>query len=133
MQLQARRGTCLLFDMETLVGGIEALYRTMARDHNRGRTPRPEVANLDAYLEAGIEHDHEAREMLAVADYHELYKSKLTRRHLVRPMPPDRRLWTAQDIAFAESEPVKQAKPRSRRKVARKTPTVAKRRGTRAK
>jgi predicted O-linked N-acetylglucosamine transferase (SPINDLY family) len=132
-QLQAQRGTCLLFDMETLVGGIEALYRTMARDHNRGRTPRPDVANLDTYLEAGIQHDHEACEMLAVADYHELYKSKLRRRHLVRPLPPDRRLWTAQDIARAEGEPVKEAKPRTKQKTKRKIPTVAKRRGTRTK
>lgn len=129
-KLQGGHNTCHLFDMETLVGCIENLYRTMACDHNKGRTPEPDLINLNAYLEVGIEQDHEEREMLAVADYHGLYKSKLARRHLARPMLPDQRLWTAQDIAVVERDTFKRAGPSSKSAVRYKIQTAARRRRT---
>jgi len=64
--------------------------------------PRPNLANLDAYLETGIALDHEHQELLAIADYEGLYKTALERRHLSRPMNADGRLWCDADIAAAE-------------------------------
>ena len=102
-KLEAGRDRCILFDTNLLVARIEELYRWMAREHNAGRTPTPELANLESYLEAGIEHPHEDIEMLAVADYHGIYKAKLALRHLARPLPPDNRIWSSGDIALAEA------------------------------
>jgi tetratricopeptide (TPR) repeat protein len=102
-KLEESRDRCVLFDTGLLVGRIEELYRWMAREHNAGRTPVPDLANLDAYLEAGIEHPHEDAEMLAVADYHGVYKAKLALRHLARPLQPDNRLWSSGDVALAEA------------------------------
>ncbi|MGD0193218.1 MAG: hypothetical protein ABSD74_20980, partial [Rhizomicrobium sp.] len=102
-KLEAGRDSCTLFDTHLLVARIEELYRWMAREHNDGRTPVPDLANLDAYLEAGIEHPHEDIEMLAVADYHGVYKAKLAHRHLARPLQPDSRIWSAGDIMLAEA------------------------------
>jgi hypothetical protein len=78
----------------------------MASQHQKGRTPRPNLANLEAYLEAGIDHDHEKEEVLAIADYHGLYQQKLTRQHLARPMRADDRLWTNEDILRAEGNSI---------------------------
>lgn len=114
-QLEANRDTCDLFNMEKLVSSLEDLYATMVVDYQQGALPRPDLTNLDVYMKAGVDHDHEGQEILAIADYHGLYKAKLARRHLARPIPPDGRLWTSQDIALAEGEPPvsePQARPR---------------------
>jgi predicted O-linked N-acetylglucosamine transferase (SPINDLY family) len=100
-KLEAERGRCRLFDTDLLAARIEDLYRTMARAHNKGLTPQPNLVNLDAYHEAGTDFDHEETEMLTVADYRGFYKAKLAERHLLRPMQPDHRLWTADDILCA--------------------------------
>ena len=105
-RLEAGRDTCLLFDTEKLVGALEALYRGMCAEHQRGATPRPDLTGLDAYLAVGIDHDHEAQEMLAAADYHGFYRAQLARRHTARPIPPDSRLWTADVIATVEKPAV---------------------------
>ena len=51
----------------------------MVVDHQQGALPRPDLANLDIYMKVGVDHDHEAQEMLAIEDYHGLYKAKLAR------------------------------------------------------
>jgi predicted O-linked N-acetylglucosamine transferase (SPINDLY family) len=101
-RLEIGRLNCTLFDTDKLVRSLEELYLKMCEDHRRGRLPRPDLANLAAYFETGIEMDHEAAELLAVPDYHGLYKAALARRHQMRPMAPDERLWTAADIAAVE-------------------------------
>ena len=101
-KLSGSRHTCQLFDTQKLVDRLEDLYRGMCSDYRQGRLPQPDLTNLDAYLDAGIEHDHETNEMLAVADYIGLYKAKLARAHLARPMRADNRLWTGADIAAVE-------------------------------
>lgn len=101
-KLEAGRHTCQLFDTDLLVRHLEELYRTMCLDHQKGRVPVPDLLNLDAYLEAGIEHDHEAHELLGMDGYREFYKAKLARLHLARPLQPDNRLWTRQDMARIE-------------------------------
>lgn len=100
--LRANRDNCLLFDMDRLVGCLENLYRDMCAEHQARSIPQPDLANLDCYFEAGIDHDHDRDEMLGTADYHGLYKAKLTRLHRARPIPADRRIWQASDIAAAD-------------------------------
>lgn len=101
--LKANRDTCTLFDTDKLTQSLEALYFQMCDDYRCGNLPRPDLTNLDAYFEAGIEHDHDAVELLTVADYHGLYRSRLANLHLTRPIPPDNRIWTEADIAAAEN------------------------------
>jgi predicted O-linked N-acetylglucosamine transferase (SPINDLY family) len=101
-RLKANRDTCTLFDMDTLTERLEGLYLEMCDDYANGRLPRPDLANLPAYFEAGIEHQHELVELQAVNDYHERYKAELARIHRIRPIAPDNRIWGAADIAKAE-------------------------------
>ena len=111
-KLEANRATCDLFNMELLVRRLEELYRQMAAQHQAGKTPRPDLTNLEVYLEAGVTEDHEARELRAVADYNELYLAKLRQRHLARALPTDRRLWTdleAAELDRAPNEPAELA------------------------
>jgi predicted O-linked N-acetylglucosamine transferase (SPINDLY family) len=103
-QLRANRDTCVLFDMNVLTARLEALYRAMCADYCADRLPQPNLDNLNAYYQAGTEHDHDAVEMLAAADYRGLYATRLARRHLLRPMRPDGRLWTAADILKVEAK-----------------------------
>jgi predicted O-linked N-acetylglucosamine transferase (SPINDLY family) len=102
-QLEASRSSCVLFDTNLLARHLEALYRGMALEYARGGMPQPNITGLSHYLDAGVEHDHEAEEVLAIADYHGAYKARLARRHQVRPIAPDGRLWTAADIAAADA------------------------------
>lgn len=94
-RLQAGRATCDLFDMDKLAACLEALYAGIAGDHQRGERPIPDLANLDAYLKAAVEFDHDAEEMLAARpDYTARYLEKLASRHRGRPIRPDARLWS---------------------------------------
>jgi predicted O-linked N-acetylglucosamine transferase (SPINDLY family) len=108
-RLEAGRNTCCLFDTDMLVDRLEEVYRTMCSDHQKSGMPRPDLSNLDSYLEVGIGHDHENQELLGIADYHGLYKAKLARLHLARPMRADERVWTAKDIALVEGDTFRQA------------------------
>src|SRR6185437_11926656 len=105
-QLKANRDSCLLFDTGRLVGSLENLYRAMVEEYRQGAVPQPDLANLDTYFEAGIEHDHDAQEVLGIADYHDMYRTKLKRFHLARPLVPDSRLWRREDIAAADRRAV---------------------------
>lgn len=113
-RLEAGRASCTLFDMDLLVARLEDLYAGVAEDWRRGVRPRPDLVNLDAYFAIGVAQDHEAREMLTHPDYHGLYRRELARRHAVRPLQPDRRLWTADDIAAADAAPVLADEPPAR-------------------
>jgi predicted O-linked N-acetylglucosamine transferase (SPINDLY family) len=100
-RLEAGRATCTLFDMERLAADLTRLYQGMAADYRAGKLPRPDLANLDAYLEVGAGLDHES-EVAGAQDYAGRWSAALARRHRARPMPADRRAWTAADIAAAE-------------------------------
>ncbi|MFO1187154.1 MAG: hypothetical protein U1E87_06695 [Alphaproteobacteria bacterium] len=103
-RLRAGRETCSLFDTNLFVARLEATYRTMCREYQKGQLPKPDLANLSRYLAVGVGIDHEERELLAVADYHGIYAGKLSRLHRARPMSADGRLWTAEAVARAEKE-----------------------------
>ncbi|HWC62618.1 MAG TPA: hypothetical protein VG501_03280, partial [Rhizomicrobium sp.] len=114
-RLEAGRQTCTLFNTDLLVTRLEALYRQMAGEYQKGKLPQPNLANLESYLDAGTDHDHESEEMLAVEDYAGFYKTKLKELHLSRPMGADGRLWTEEDIALADAPPAL-VRPARRRK-----------------
>lgn len=101
-KLKANRDTCTLFDMDKLTSALEGLYFGMCDDYRNGRLPRPDLTNLPAYFDAGIEHEHELVEMQAQGDYHERYKTQLARIHRIRPIPADNRIWGPADIAKAD-------------------------------
>lgn len=104
-RLESGRNTCVVFDMDRLTSRLEDLYRHMAAEHRAGRTPQPDLSNLEEYLEAGLQFDPDQAEMLAAPDYHGLYRQKLRLRHLARPIAPDARLWTEAEIAEADRAP----------------------------
>ncbi|WP_421738733.1 N-acetylglucosamine transferase [Caulobacter sp.] len=101
-KLRAARDTCVLFDMDLLVRSVEDLLHEMVAEYQAGQRPTPDLTNLEAYLEVGIGLDVDEREMLTQSDFESLYKAALTRRHLTRPLRPDDRLWTDQDVAAAQ-------------------------------
>jgi predicted O-linked N-acetylglucosamine transferase (SPINDLY family) len=107
------RDDCVLFNTELLVRNLEDLYRRIAADHARGFLPRPDLTNLDDYLEVGLALDHDAQETGAIADYHDVYKSGLARRHRRRPLHPDQRLWMQADIAAVDTHPPTQQNSRA--------------------
>lgn len=100
-RLEENRSSCVLFDMDALVSGLEDLYAHMCAEHQAGRTPQPDLVNLEHYLDIGVGIDHEASEMLAQPDYDALYREKLAARHRRRPIQADSRLWTAADMEAA--------------------------------
>ncbi len=65
--LQANRDSCTLFDTGLLVGRLEELYRGMCEEYRMGLMPQPDLVNLDAYFEAGLDHDHDGEEVLAIS------------------------------------------------------------------
>jgi hypothetical protein len=64
----------------------------MWRDLKNGALPRPDLANLDVYLDVGSQLKHEEIEMQTVKDYEGLWREKLLARNKARPIPPDQRL-----------------------------------------
>jgi predicted O-linked N-acetylglucosamine transferase (SPINDLY family) len=101
-RLKAGRDTCVLFDMDLLVRSVEDLFHQMAAEHQAGERPRPDLSNLDDYLEVGLAADGDTRDMMVEADLDGLYRQGLARRHQMRPVRPDDRLWRAEDVAAAE-------------------------------
>ena len=110
-RLRAGRDSCTLFNMNLLTAKLETVYRDLCEAHRKGRTPQPDLTNLDSYFKVGIGFDHDAEEMLRVADYDGLYKAGLKKLHLSRPLAVDARLWTQADIAAADGPPAAATAP----------------------
>ena len=91
-RLRANRESCVLFDMPLLVRELETLYRKMWETCEQGRLPRPDLANLDVYLEVGGKAGHEGAGVQLIGDYHGWWSERLAARHGSRPIEPDRRL-----------------------------------------
>jgi len=90
-KLQAGRNRCVLFDMPLLVQSLEALYRQMWDQQQKGELPRPDLANLETYLEVGCQAQQDELEVQTLKDYPGWWRENLARRHQFRPIPPDRR------------------------------------------
>jgi len=95
--LEANRDTCVLFDMDLLAARLEELYGEMIAEHRAGQRPRPNLTNLATYLDIGLALDRDDREMQAEPDLEGLYRAQLARRHLVKAIPADGRLWEGGD------------------------------------
>jgi hypothetical protein len=91
-RLEAGRESCVLFDMPLLVRRLEQLYASVWRRFHAGTLPRPDLANVETYLEVGEAVDHEAIEVGAIEDYRGWWIARLLQRNAVRPVYPDRRL-----------------------------------------
>jgi predicted O-linked N-acetylglucosamine transferase (SPINDLY family) len=98
-RLRAGRDSCTLFDMPLLVRQLEGLYDQMWSDHQSGHLPRPDLRNLDAYLEAASSVQYDALETQTLPDYHRFWLQTLKRRHDHRPLEKDDRLLTADALA----------------------------------
>jgi predicted O-linked N-acetylglucosamine transferase (SPINDLY family) len=96
-RLLANRDHCVLFDMALLTKTLENLYDGMWADWSQGRLPKPDLTNLDLYLEIAAMGDHERQEYLTFSDedYDARFRAAIARRHLYAHVPPDRRLWPA--------------------------------------
>jgi predicted O-linked N-acetylglucosamine transferase (SPINDLY family) len=99
--LLAHRDGCVLFDTPGLTRGLEDLYAAMWADHRDGRMPRPDLTNLDAYLEVALGTDPETLEVQTLQDYEGWWRANLARRHRFRPLGPDRRLVADPDTLTA--------------------------------
>jgi len=91
-KLRSAREDCVLFDTPGLVRNLEKLYEEMWNDRKAGHLPRPDLRNLDAYLEVGRDVNHDALELQTITDYHGWWRNCLLRRHNARPIDPDNRL-----------------------------------------
>ena len=100
-RLRASRDSCTLFDTPSLVRHLEKLFAQMWEQFEKGEFPRPDLANLDVYLELGNQVDHEEIEVQSIVDYRSWWLERLARRHSFRPIAPDRRF--AQGMRFDSS------------------------------
>jgi len=91
--LRTERESCTLFNMPLLVRSLEALYRQMWSDFKNGALPRPDLANLDAYLEVGSQAAYDDIDVQIIEDYAGWWRQKLAKYNQFRPIPPDHRLF----------------------------------------
>ena len=91
-KLRGGKDTCTLFDMPLLVRSLEKLYDRMWQDYRKGERPRPDLSNLDTYLEVGIQDNYDDLEVQTIQDYHGWWREKLACRHKFRPIHSDCRL-----------------------------------------
>jgi predicted O-linked N-acetylglucosamine transferase (SPINDLY family) len=89
-RLRSGKGSCTLFDMPGLVARLEALYGEMWARCRAGDLPRPDLAGLEAVLDAGCEVQHEEVEVQAIADYRGFWRELLARRDAYRPIEGQR-------------------------------------------
>lgn len=97
-KLAASRDSCDLFHTTKLVQHLEALYEEMWKDFKSDNLPSPDLSNLDIYLEVGAEQlAPDTTEVQALEEYETLWLQSLKKRHKVRPIRTDSRLWTEEN------------------------------------
>ena len=57
-RLRKNRDKCLLFDTPKLVSSLEDLYEIMWADFLEGRTPKPDLRNLETYQDIAVTLEH---------------------------------------------------------------------------
>lgn len=105
-KLRAGRDASTLFDMPLLARHLEQLYGQMWAQCDNGDLPRPDLANLDVYLEVGTQVNHDDIEVQTIPDYQGWWLEKLAHRHRFRPVACDRRLVAATDVLARGSSQV---------------------------
>ena len=91
--LAGQREASVLRDIPALIRRLEALFRQMQGEAERGETPVPDLTNLDVYYEIGAELLQANIEFEDEAAYRRRYREKLAEWHDFAPLPHDTRLW----------------------------------------
>lgn len=94
-KLASHRDKSVLRDMNAAARRLEALYAEMRGALEANALPAPDLANLDAYYEIGLELDA-AREHLDDGAYAARYQARLAEWNRHSPLAPDTRLWRNQ-------------------------------------
>jgi predicted O-linked N-acetylglucosamine transferase (SPINDLY family) len=92
--LRAKRETCALRDIPALARRLEELFWQMQAESERGKTPVPDLSNLDIYYDIGLDL---VQDNIAFSDdrvYRQAYRDKLVEWHDYAPVAHDSRLWT---------------------------------------
>jgi predicted O-linked N-acetylglucosamine transferase (SPINDLY family) len=92
-RLRAARDSSVLFDIDRLVRALEGVYAEMAKREAQGRTPRPDLTNLEIYHEIGVKLDIEATNRLSRDAYMQAYRDALAEVDMHEPLAADARLW----------------------------------------
>ncbi len=92
-RLIANRDRCLLFDTPRLVSCLEDLYGAMWDSFRTDQLPVPDLTNLDAYHEAGLDLDVETSELLGDEAYETRFREALALRANTVQLVEDSRLW----------------------------------------
>ena len=95
--LKANRDTCTLFDTPKLVRHLEGLFETMWREYESGTLPRPDLVNMDVYLDIAVELHAAELDFASDQVFLDAYRQRLAHRHGFSPLPTDRRLWRDPD------------------------------------
>jgi predicted O-linked N-acetylglucosamine transferase (SPINDLY family) len=85
-RLRDGRDASTLFDMPGLVRHLESLYETMWSDYVCGKLPRPDLRNLDVYLELGSDPTRQSRDIASREEYEQMWLQRLQERHSYRPL-----------------------------------------------
>jgi predicted O-linked N-acetylglucosamine transferase (SPINDLY family) len=91
--LQDKRETSALRDIPGLARRLEELFWQMQGEAERGETPVPDLANLDAYYEVGAELLSVHAEFEDDSAYRRHYREKVAQLHDYAPLARDTRLW----------------------------------------
>ncbi len=94
-RLLAARETSVLFDTAGLARALEALFAGIARDIEADRLPRPNLVNLEIYLDIGVD---SLRDDAVPMTRHAMlarWQAALAARDAMSPLPSDGRLWPA--------------------------------------
>jgi predicted O-linked N-acetylglucosamine transferase (SPINDLY family) len=92
-KLKTEKESCTLFDMPLLVHNLENLFKQMWGDYKNGSLPRPDLTNLDVYMEVGSQTSYDDVDMQIVEDYAGWWKERLSKRDQFRPISHDRRFF----------------------------------------
>jgi predicted O-linked N-acetylglucosamine transferase (SPINDLY family) len=83
-KLTQQKDSCVLFDMPLLVRSLDEIYRQMWHEYLDGNLPQPDLANLDEYLEVGMELDQKVDTFAPIAERMDAYRKRLVQRRRKR-------------------------------------------------
>lgn len=92
-KLADAKSSCVLFDQAKLASAIADLYAQMIADYQAGNLPQPDLRNIDAYMQAALNYDHEGVEQSFATDYESAFQARLAAIDRRNPLAPDSRLW----------------------------------------
>ena len=93
--LQAGRDASVLRDIPALARRLEELFWYIQRQAEQGRTPVPDLRNLDVYYEIGAGLLHRHTVFTDEDAYRAAYRERLEEWHAYEQIPHDGRLWKA--------------------------------------